>query len=914
MKALSQDSLLARWLGKLADSVMLYPRWFFYPQLVLFIVSIVYTVSCLEFDMNRDHLVGSNQVYQQNYLQFRKEFPTADDLVVIIESDNVEKNRQFVERIGAKLSAETNLFVDVLYKGDPSMLGKKALLFFSEEDLKGLKDVLHDDRPFIEKFTETTNLVSFFTEINTAFRTAPQTTNSETESLINALPALERIVTQANDSLQRPGTPPSPGVTSLFDVNGVASNYLTFDDARIFLATAHATNDDANGPAVEELRRLVAETKNEVPGVNVGITGEPVLDHDEMEQSQKDTTLASIVSLFLCALIFVYGYNETGRPVKATLCLIVGMAYTMAFATLAVGHLNILTITFAPILIGLAIDYGVHLVTRYEEELRHGRPAKTALRTAMVCTGQGIFTGALTTAGAFLAMWPTNFKGIQEMGIICGGGLLACLIPMMTLLPILLLRGRQNVLDHRMGKAARRREMIENVWLQRPIIVSGITAALCVAALTQVHRVHFDYDLLHMQSPGLPAVVYEQKLIDSAGKSLLFGAVVADSLEEARTLEQKLKQLTNTVADVQSGASFMGGNQEEKLKLIGEIKQDVAPMQFAAPDEKPVDIHALSTTLYSLYGYVGNGIEAVRNERPDLLKSMTSLHDAIENFRKAMLEGDASALAEHSEKLAAFQQALFWDLRNTFQTLQTQDNSAPLQPADLPPALRDRFIGVTGKYLLLVYPKKDIWQRENQKEFITEIRAIYPTLTGTPVQLYEYTALLKNSYIQAAWYSLIAIALMVFFHFRGPGAVILSLIPVAIGTLWLIGLMGVLGIEFNPANIMTLPLVIGIGVTNGIQILNRYAEEGTPSILTRSTGKAVLVSGLTAISGFGSLILAKHRGIHSLGCVMAMGIATCMVAGLTFLPALLNLIGRYHPLIKQPSADKSPTPGQEEPR
>ena len=135
-----------------------------------------------------------------------------------------------------------------------------------------------------------------------------------------------------------------------------------------------------------------------------------------------------------------------------------------------------------------------------------------------------------------------------------------------------------------------------------------------------------------------------------------------------------------------------------------------------------------------------------------------------------------------------------------------------------------------------------------------------------------------------------------------------------VGTLWLGGLMGWAGVPLNLANIMTLPLVIGIGVTNGIHILNRYAEEGTPGILSRSTGKAVLVSGLTAIAGFGSLVLAEHRGIRSLGIIMATGIATCMIAGLTILPALLNLFARWCSLIKKPSADKMPTPGQEEPR
>ena len=126
---------------------------------------------------------------------------------------------------------------------------------------------------------------------------------------------------------------------------------------------------------------------------------------------------------------------------KATICLVVGLVYTLAFTTLAVGHLNVLTLPFVPMLIGLGIDYGVHLITRYEEELRHGKTEETALTKAMVFTGQGIFTGALTTAGAFLAMRFTHFKGIQEMGVICGGGLLICFIPMMTLLPALLLRG-----------------------------------------------------------------------------------------------------------------------------------------------------------------------------------------------------------------------------------------------------------------------------------------------------------------------------------------------------------------------------------------------------------------------------------------------------------------------------------------
>jgi hypothetical protein len=919
IKQLSTDNLVARFLAWVTGVVLRYPRLFLYGQLVLFVISILIAAKYpgIQFDTSRNNLVGSNKKYHQNFLRFKEEFPTQDDLVVVVESENAEKNRQFVERLGAKLEAETNAFHNVFYKGDLKMLGSKALLFVSDKDLADLSKTLKDFRPFIAQFTRTTNLVSLFNMVCAQFRTAKQEANAENDALVKALPALERIVSQATDSLHRQGTPPSPGITALFDPGEEAEQqmYITFAKGRIYLVTTQAPTEDLNGAAVARLRQLVTETKTEVPGLNVGLTGEPVLELDEMTQSQKDTTVAAIVSLVLCALIFIYGYQETGRPVKATACLLIGLGYTLAFATLVIGHLNILTITFMPILIGLAIDYGVHLISRYEEELRRGLSKEAALTKAMVFTGQGIFTGGFTTAGGFLAMGLTNFKGIQEMGIICGGGLLVCMVPMMTMLPVLLIRGRQNVEDQEPGDAlAEKRARIENLWLRRPGWTAGVTLALCALAATQLHKVYFDYDLLNMQSKGLPAVEFEKELIDSTPKGVLFGAVVATNLQQAAVLEQQLTNLP-AVASVDSITSFLSEDQTRKLTLVDEIKKELCTVRFAAPDPKPVNLQELSGTLYSLRGYLGAALDDVQKDAPELVPQFNALRDAIEALRREMLLGDTNQVEANSVKLAEFQRSLFDDVHDTFQALSTEDSRGPLSVADLPPALRDRFVGVTGKYLLMVYPKEDIWKRENQKVFIDQVGKLYPNVTGTPVQLYHYTALLKDSYQQAAWYSLGAIALLVFLHFRSVACVVLALVPVAIGSLWLGGLMGWLGVPLNPANIMTLPLVIGIGVTNGIHILNRFAEEQTPSLLARSTGKAVLVSGLTAMAGFGSLILAQHQGIHSLGCVMTTGLATCMIAGLTFLPALLNLLMRSRVTTEQPSADNArSTLGREEPR
>jgi hopanoid biosynthesis associated RND transporter like protein HpnN len=881
-----------RILSALAAALVGRPRWFFYPQMLLFLGCVCFTASKLGFTTSRNDLVSSEKRYHQNFLNFRKEFPVEDDLVILVESDDTEKNRQFVERLGAKLEAEPELFTNPFYRADFKMLGDKALFFLKQDELAAFREQLTAFEPFVSKFSRATNFISLFQLINTEFRLAEHKPQQEVEQLIGSLPALRRIVEQADAALHRPGPPPSPGIAALFGgEEAQAKLYITFDSGRMYLATVQVANGDVEARAVRRLEELVSEIRDEVPGLSVGVTGELILELDEMLQSQRDTITASLIALVFVGIIFVYGYQETGRPVKATACLLVGLGYTMGYTTLVVGHLNILTITFAPMQIGLAIDFGVHLITRYEEELRLGRSRQEAVRLSLVNTGQGIFTGALTTAAAFFAMGLTEFDGIREMGIIAGGGLLLSLVPMMTLLPILLLRGRQNEIDAEQSRNnSARRERWEQAWLSRPRTVIVAAVVLCGLCVSRFDRVFFDYNLLHMQSHDLPAVIYEEKLIKSAGNSVLFGAVVADSVEEATELEARIRQLPS-VADVRSMASYLAENSGPKLALIREIRDLAAKLEFAQIDGQPVSPPEVSQVMYSFQGYIGAASRAVRESDGEsrLFFEIQSLWDAVQTLRRSL-----NALPEEkiSAQLAAFQRAFLSDLHETFGVLKRQRIDGGLTVADLPNSLRQRFVGVNGKMLLQVFPKDDVWEKANQAKFVAELRGIDPDVTGTPVQMLEYTTLLKDSYVEASWYALGATSLMVLFHFRSLVCMGLSLLPVVIGTLWLLGFMAWFGIPFNPANIMTLPLVAGIGVTSGIHILNRFREDQNPSLLSNSTGKAVLVSGLTTIAGFGSLTVAEHQGIESLGYVMSIGTATCMIAALTLLPAVIGMLNR----------------------
>jgi hopanoid biosynthesis associated RND transporter like protein HpnN len=883
------EHLAGRLLHKLAFALQAYPRWFIFPQLILLAGAIVYTTTHLRFSTNRSDLVSAQEKYQQNYLVLKKEFKFQDSMVAIVESERQDKNRQFVEHLALKLKRQPHLFVDVYYKGDLKLMGNKALLFLPEETLEDLHQALGEYAPLIETFSQVDSLNALFESVNRQLRDAPQTKNAQEQPLAHALPVLHRIVEEMSKSITGTAVPPAPGITAFFgDRPGL---YVTFASGQMYAVLASAANEAVEVQAVHRLRELVRQTQTEVPGVNAGITGEPVLKYDEMSQAERDVSRAALVSLILVAVIFIYGYHEIRRPIMATVCLLVGIGYTLGFATLTVGRLNILSITLVPILIGLAIDFGVHLISRYEEELRAGKNQRAALHKALVFSGIGIFTSGFTTAGAFLAMLLTDFKGVREMGLISGIGLLVCLVPMMTLLPLMLVRGKTDLPDERAVRRGRsRRAHIEQIWLKRPKLVLVCGTVLTIIAVARCHRLDFDYNLLHLQTRDLPAVGLEEKLVRSGSQSLLSAVVIADSLSHAAELEEKIKVLPS-VASVSSMVSFLTENQTRKLESLREIKTRIGNIRLPPPDIKPVDTASLDRSLTSLNVYLGFAAGKIRSEggNEKFVADLLALRAAVGALQRSIADNGERAGA----RLTILQKGLLGDVQETLSIIRNQDASERLTPQDIPPFLRERFISSSGKFLLQIYPRGDVWQRSTQEQFVRELRSVDPEVTGSPVQIYEYTSLVKKSFEKAGAYAGGVIAIMVFLHFRRLGSVLLAFLPVVLGFCWMLGLITFLGISFNPVNIMSLTLVIGIGVTNSIHILNRFAEEPHPSIMATSTGKAVLVSGFNTIAGFGSLMVAKHQGIASLGAVMAIGTGMCMLASLTVLPAVLNLLRRF---------------------
>jgi predicted RND superfamily exporter protein len=211
---------------------------------------------------------------------------------------------------------------------------------------------------------------------------------------------------------------------------------------------------------------------------------------------------------------------------------------------------------------------------------------------------------------------------------------------------------------------------------------------------------------------------------------------------------------------------------------------------------------------------------------------------------------------------------------------------------DVPAQIRRMFVGKTGKFLVQVFPRENIWGREPLVRFVRDVQSVAPKVTGTPLGIYEFVEILKTGYCRAALWALLVIAILIFIDFHGGYATLLTILPLLVGTAWMFGAMVVLRINFNPANIMVLPLIVGIGVAYGIYVVQRFRESHEATFYSKSTGRAVILSAMTTTLAFASLLIGAHRGIRSLGLVTTIGVISCLLAALVLLPSLLEIARR----------------------
>ena len=460
---------------------------------------------------------------------------------------------------------------------------------------------------------------------------------------------------------------------------------------------------------------------------------------------------------------------------------------------------------------------------------------------------------------AFFSAALTHFKGVAELGIMAGGGVVLCMLAALFVLPALL-----HVTQRRTaGRAAATSLPIARLcepFCRHAVVVLVIAGVVTGVLSSGLSRLRYDHNLLNLQPLHLESVEMERKLAENANRSVWYGLSIADTPAQLAQRKARFESL-EVVAHTEEIASLLPAPDEEKEQLIARVRSRLDRL----PDRPPLIPVTPPAELLTVLQHLP--VEAVAGP---FAQQLARLPDQ-----------------EYYRRLSRFQQRMAEELLGLLQRIRELAEPNPPQRGDVPPELLERYVGRSGKHLLKVYGQGSIWDMEALERFVKGVESVDPRITGHPVQTYYASREMQSSYVHAAIYSLLSIAIILILDFRSVRYTLLAMVPLFLGVVQLFGLLGLLDIPLNAANLIVLPLVLGIGIDNGVHIVHEFLEQKGVYRLSNSTACAILLCAVTTMIGFGSMVFSRHQGLRSLGQVLTLGVFCCLVSSLVVLPPLL---------------------------
>jgi hopanoid biosynthesis associated RND transporter like protein HpnN len=901
--------LLTRAVVALVGWVTRHPRAVLAACLALAGLSVHLACTRLEYHTQRNDLLSAEKECQKRWQKYLDAFGDDDDMVVVVEGTDRERMKAALDAVSDRVTARPDLFDRVFHRVDLRNIHDRAVFFLPPDQLDGVRGRVDRMGPLLGPLApfawQQLNLQSLLGTVAVALesRTDGQGLNPSDTDLLAQLPAVAHA---AADTLRDPAGYRNPWAVAgsrTADRDGERQltepqYFFTPDGTLAMLLCRPKKAGQSFTPAKEAndaMRAILAETGPHFPGVALGLTGLPVLETDEMAQSDVDSGRASWLALLGVAVLYFVVYRGFRYPLLTVASLVVGTVWALGWATLTVGHLNILSATFAVMLIGMG-DYGVLWVARYDEGRKAGKSIAEAMRHTAEHAGPSILTAAVTTALAFFATMLADFKAVAELGWIAGWGVLFCAASCLTLMPATLVIV-DRIRERRAGASGDRKQETGNearatipfptvpcslapdAWLPglagRPRLVLAVGLLLLVGCGAFAGRLSYDHNLLNLQPRDLESVAWEHKLIDRAAGMTWDAMSVARTREEAVALRAKYEALPE-VGRVIEVASLVPPDQDVKVPAVRAIHDrlktlppadQLPPPRASAPDRArdlaaQVRQHAGSDT----------GLSAAM---ADLLGALA-----------------AAPPGEVAARLAAFDRRLAADLAADLNRLKAVSRPEPITPADLPADLRQRYVGANGEFLVRAFARDSLWDYPALQRFTAVAETADPEATGKAFRTREGLRQMKVGFEWAGAYALAAIVLVLLLDLRRVKDLLLVLFPLGVGVVLTLGVMGLCGVALNPANMIALPLIVGVGVDNGVHVLHDYRDRrgGRAYRLGSATGRGVLVAALTTVLGFGTLMTSRHQGMASLGLALTLGVTFCMVAALVWLPAVLRLI------------------------
>jgi len=926
----------------------------------------VVTLPFISVSTSRTNLMDEDNPYQRQLNAFLKEFGNTNPLIAVVEGGTLDHRREVSDRLAAALRAEPELFQSVLNRIPIEHMKQQALLYVPLETLENFKSILRRqgfmDPKQVERFVKIQDLktlIEVLSDVITDVVANPDPIVLKSGAQGKGLDIIKQFFIELEQWLKNPQRQEIKGLENLYlkrfnprQANMDPAGYLADRQyKRLYLFIRPTTDSDETNklvPLVERARALAHEISTKVPGVEVKFTGFPALVVDEMNIIQRDMFKTTIIALIGIVLVFLLIFRVVRQTVLANVALLVGLLWTVAFTIVVFGGFNLITSLFAAVLLGLGIDFGIHIIARFNEARGRGADPREAVEQTIMGAGPGLLTGALTTSTAFYTTAISEFTAFAELGVIAGTGMLFMLVAALAILPaLLMLRPGPLPKLSRPGTGLKRAAAVR-LLLRWPAAVLLVGGVVTVAASSQ-EEPPLDFNVVSMMPENTESKEALTKMIDESNFKMEFIGIIVDTVDKARRMSKELKKLSS-VQRVESVADVMPPDQQKKLDIIRSLRKLFSGLGKRWGNQPPIDPLTLEETLSDLEETFDEvTVLARRHGRMAEHEKLQEVRKQIAQVRRLIVKPGTVPPEPRpgaKERLEAFQQRLFNWLEKGLSTVVEMLNPKKITTKSLPPFARDRFVGRSRdrkKYALYVYPKRSIYDRVFLGEFVKETTQVAKKAetdtTGYPVTFYVHSRMIKEGIVTAAFLAAMAIMLMLLLDFtedkytvlalvplailsvwsyqmagwtgaagfllvmiggmamfdaRAVGYMLLAMIPLGMGAAWMLGMMRVFGIDYNLANVVAVPLLMGIGVVYCVHIIHRFRQEGETDVFAavRHTGGAVFLAAMTTMIGFGALAAGSHGGMTSMGKTMIIGITTCMITSLVVLPAMLRILPR----------------------
>jgi uncharacterized protein len=841
-------------------------------------------------------------------------FGGMDYTFVAISADTIYDAKKLTDELAASYAASP-MVLRVVEKVEADALMKYGFLFLEPEAIDDFHSYVQDNQADLVELFKDVHTVPFLNGFNRMLERQiieqdeigdPEDALARLDAFGNFLDTLDQYLTQGErlgayglkNSLRDlflPSNSDDEGFSSVKDEYVVSPD----GDTVMMLVMPSEAGDD-----FEFTSRMMTFMESEAarlgakyPGAHVDVAGNVAITRDQYHAIQRDMRLSTIVTAILVLIIFFYFFRKFSDLALIAISLGVGVVWAFAVTYFYVGFLSIFTAFFSAILLGLGIDFAIHILARYGEirEQNPTMPVPEAIGAATSGAGPGVLTGAMTTACAFYVLLICRFEGIAQLGFVAGTGILSMMIVMFTLLPALLaIRD-----DRKNAKPVHQnREYFSLAPLATFMVKHRKPAAVVILAVTVVmaiaaSKVKFNYDFRSLEPRNGTAREANLRLEAKFGKSIDYGLVFADSVELSREAAKGLKT-RSTIGEVRSISDFIPLDQDQKIPHIKAIEPLLEPISV----EKTVDASS-TVTAESMNDWA----DTVRESRRMVLavKQLAIVggnFDVEDKCTKVMATADALAKRIETEKsgltkgASYYQKTLGDELGGLLGNLKAAAGGERLTVEKLPEVVRNNFIGDDGKYLVYAYPNDYLWTQEMLEKNRADLRAVSPDSTSIGLAFMALLDKIKADFKTSIWVALGIVFLLVLLDFRKPVTAMMALVPLVMGAVWMVGSMVLLGMSFNLVNVAVVPLIIGIGIDNGVHILHRYRSENKDKIkmAVEHTGRAIFLSSITTMAGFGSLGLASYIAVATLGWVLVIGVIYCLFTSVVVLPILLSLI------------------------